>query len=193
MAIFTKASENNKERKNEIQKRIGNRMKKYRAKKKLKQREIADILDLSVACVSSYENAKKTIPAYILALLAEEYNVNVETFYQIDNPIVYTDNLVKYFVSGVTSNKMYFQNTVNYMNHLGEKAVENMGFYRMFDILYVVLRNCADGVSDLSILTEQIANINRVEGDSMYMGFAFTNADKYMRELREKSQKDTDN
>lgn len=57
----------------------------------------------------------------------------------------------------------------------------------------MVLRNCADGVSDLSILTEQISNINRAEGDSLYMGFAFTNADKYMRELQEKSKKDTDN
>ena len=104
MAKYFRSGMSKKDKVSEARTIIGERLRSFRIRNNLYQREVADMINISSSTMSQIERGKLDIKASALPILADEYDVVVEAFYR-DND--FSSNLLSYLVqmSSVSEDK----------------------------------------------------------------------------------------
>lgn len=142
------------DKKKEITRRIGSRARRIRKQKNKTLQDFGQAYNMSVSTLSDYEKGKTLFPATILPIIADDYNTDMEYFFRLEDQPVYKDNVIKYCTSKLVEGKD-FDSALYYMQHLQNKATNNVGADTMFDLIYILFRLCEEGPVDYNLIIEQ--------------------------------------
>lgn len=176
------------DKKKEITRRIGSRARRIRKQKNKTLQDFGQAYNMSVSTLSDYEKGKTLFPATILPIIADDYNTDMEYFFRLEDQPVYKDNVIKYCTSKLVEGKE-FESALYYMQHLQDKATNNVGAARLFDLMYIMFRLCGEGQVDYSMIIEQF-DIILSEDDrrSRYINYATQYGEMMMKQKNERKQ-----
>ena len=148
------------EKKMSINKHFGDRIRTIRKACSMTQEQFVDALEIKggKSLISQVENGKRTLPANVLPIIAEQGETTVESLFRDDVMVVdsmFADLLLKMNVSDADSSKIMF-----YMDGLVKNAKNNLGSGRLFDLLYCVLKTAS--------ATKNGENLAPILSDSLY-------------------------
>jgi len=156
-----------------VRQKLSKEIKSVRKSNGLTQKEFADIigLDGGKTCISLIENNKKIMPSSYMPMIADLANRSVESFYSRPNIREY-GNVLFNCLQNMGYQDEDTQKTLEFIQTLIDKAIDNIGSAKLFDYLFSVLRNAAllednkDNIVQEIILIERTSyneNISRFE------------------------------
>lgn len=139
MGMYFNDEKTIKEKQKEANKRVGIKTKIIRKSLKLTQKEFAKEYSIKGgnSAVSKIENAKRSLSADLLPILAEDGNITVEQFYRDD---VVVKNIIYECLSRMDVEANYIEPMMNYVNTMANEAISNIGAIKLFDLIFTVIR-----------------------------------------------------
>ena len=139
MGMYFNDEKTIKEKQKEANKRVGIKTKIIRKSLKLTQKEFAKEYNIKGgnSAVSKIENAKRSLSADLLPILAEDGNIAVEQFYRDD---VVVKNIIYECLSRMNVEANYIEPMMNYVNTMANEAISNIGAIKLFDLIFTVIR-----------------------------------------------------
>jgi len=122
-------------------KNIGNRLRFLRKAYGDKQKDVAELCDVTDSYISKIELGKSDIKASMIPLLADRYDVFAETFFNEDGII--PEELVKKIIREFELEE-YEPQVIKYANTLTDRAVERGNGRVLAEMMYVILKLCAE-------------------------------------------------
>lgn len=98
-----------------LSKYIGSKIREYRLKKKLNQKELGKRIGVSHNTVSDYENGKISLGQDMLFVLADEFGVSIDDFFPARKKSI--NNLEE-----IISNEDFDVTDIEFLRHLIEKT-----------------------------------------------------------------------
>ena len=90
------------------------------------------------SAVSKIENAKRSLTADLLPILAERGNIYVEQFYRDDVSVV--KNIMYDCLSKMNVEGNHIEPIMRYINDVTDEAIGNIGATKLFDLMFTVIR-----------------------------------------------------
>jgi transcriptional regulator with XRE-family HTH domain len=149
------------DKKAETNVKLGQEVKSVRKKAGMTQQQLVNFLEIrgGKTLISQVEHGKRTLPANVLPLIAEQGDRTVESLFRD----------YKYDAGSVFSKCLYKMNVpekehepiLAYMDTMIDSAIDNTGALKMFDIMFSVIRAASDNgdkpekISDEVIVCEK--------------------------------------
>lgn len=130
--------------------------------------------------ISNAERGVRSLPANLLPIIADKYNTSVESFFNEDKVFVLSENVFYQIVSRLKISDERKIGVTKYMSHITDRAIDNIGAEKLFDIIYKVTSEASFGNTNGMRIGADIDAINKfheeTEGKSLYLENAVTYA-----------------
>lgn len=135
------------EKKKSVDERVGKKVKTVRTACGLTQKQFIESLEIrgGKTLVSQVEHGRRTFPANVLPIIAEQGNVTVESFFRDDITVV--NSAMADILSGLKVSDANKEKIVSYMDKSFQTARKNLGDGRMFDLLWSLIHT-AESTTD---------------------------------------------
>ena len=141
MEKYYKSGTTYSEMKNIGRKNIGSRLRFLRKRHGDKQKDIAEICEVTDSYISKVERGKSDIKASMIPILADRYDVFAETFFNDDGII--PEELIKKIIHEFKLDE-YESQVIRYADTLINKAIERGNGKALAEMMYVTLKLCAE-------------------------------------------------
>ena len=141
MGKYYKSGTTYSEMKNIGRKNIGSRLRFLRKRHGDKQKDIAEICEVTDSYISKVERGKSDIKASMIPILADRYDVFAETFFNDDGII--PEELIKKIIHEFKLDE-YESQVIRYADTLINKAIERGNGKALAEMMYVTLKLCAE-------------------------------------------------
>lgn len=175
--MYFKSEKTVDEKKKSVDERVGKKVKAVRSACGLTQQQLIDTLEIrgGKSLVSQVEHGRRTFPANVLPIIAEQGNITVESFFRDDIAVV--NSVMADLLSSLRVSEENKGNVVSYMNKSFQTACKNLGDGRMFDILWSFLHT-AESTTDIM---EFVAHMSDSLYQIAYFNYSDDNPSKYVR------------
>lgn len=143
--------------------RIGSRLSSLRKKNGDKQKDVANLINVSKGQISRIEHGKSDMKASAVSLLADKYDVLAETFFN-DNGLVYPGMMIKLIKA--TGYEEHTETLMRFTGFHTDKVIEK-GKGNELLTLFMMALDCCYNYSDP--LNEMIRKINQAKQRDMMM------------------------
>lgn len=155
--------------------RIGSRLSSLRKKNGDKQKDVANLINVSKGQISRIEHGKSDMKASAVSLLADKYDVLAETFFN-DNGLVYPGMMIKLIKA--TGYEEHTETLMRFTGFHTDKVIEKDKGNELLT-LYMIALDCCYNYSDP--LNEMIRKINQAKQRDM-MQYYLEKAEVWARE-----------
>lgn len=140
MGVYFTKEKTLDDKKAEANKRVGNKTKIIRKSLKMTQKQFAKEYNIKGvnSAVSKIENAKRSLTADLLPVLAEKGNIYIEQFYREDVSVI--RNVMYDCLSRMDVESNQIEPIMRYVNTVTDEAIENIGATKLFDLMFTVIR-----------------------------------------------------
>ncbi len=153
MGKYFKSGTNIKTIRKEEMAYIGQRINKLRTSHNDTQKVIAGICGVSESYISKVEKGKSDVKASIIPVLAERYDVYVETFFSEDGNV--SDCLIAEIINNVAINAD--NNDVrDYLRKIVQKIIEDGKSEDLFKMFYVSAQTCLNYEKPMEHITSEM-------------------------------------
>lgn len=137
-------------------KNIGSRIRFLRKSHGDKQKDIAELCEVTKSYISKVELGKSDIKASMIPLLADRYDVYAETFFSSDGML--PGNLISMILKTAGYEK-YTDDLIPKMFMMANKAVDRGNGKVLADMLYVIMKLCSEEKYPLEYIGHEIQRV----------------------------------
>lgn len=174
MGIYFNEAKTLDEKKHMANEQVGKKVKRLRTAKKLTQKEFAIKYKIrgGNSGISKIERGQRSIKAEMLPILAEDGNTTVEQFFRED--VTVARNVIYNCLSNMNIDGNHIEPIMKYVDSVSKAAIENVGYTKLFDLLFTVLRTASIQGDHRGMMIDQINIVeldNYENKNSRYINF----------------------
>lgn len=156
MSLYFQEGMDLKQKKQLSNNKVGTKVKTVRKSLNMTQKQFSDEYNIrgGHSAVSKIENAKRSITADLLPILAEDGNIMVEQFYREDVTVV--KGVFYDCLSRMDIDSEHIEPMVKYVNQLTDDAIKNVGPTKLFDLLFTVVRMASQNKTSNGYLKDEL-------------------------------------
>jgi transcriptional regulator with XRE-family HTH domain len=165
MGIYFGKGLSMEDKKTETNVKLGQEIKSVRKKAGMSQRQLVDFLEIrgGKTLISQVEHGKRTLPANVLPLIAEQGNRTVESLF--GNYKENTGNIFYKCLSKMNVPEDEHGLILAYIDTMIDSAIDNIGAMEMFDIMFSIIRAASDNSNESEKLSDEVAACENYDYD----------------------------